>query len=93
MEKLEPDPLPLLLWVMNHWNGLMEFVYVNGEFSHVVWPAYDPHEDDPNWDQNELETASNGEDEILVVSNSEGDATEVSEEDVSDAPNTEFVDE
>ena len=85
MDKVVPDPVHLWEWILEHYEGELDFVVVNGQF-HLEWVEV---VDEVGGD----ETASNGEDEILMVSNSEKDATEVSaEENVSDAPSTEIED-
>ena len=90
MVTLEPDPFPFLWWVWNHSYLEWEFESVNG---HFLWPAAVLQDADPEWEAaeaeygpNALETIShNGEVEILLVTDSEGDATEVgAEEDAQD---------
>ena len=45
MQTLDPIPLPFYLWLMNHWNGIVEYIIINNQlhldwFSH--WPLGDP---------------------------------------------------
>ena len=83
METIEPDPFPFLIWVMERHET--EFESVIGLF---LWPASLLQDEDPEWEAaeaeygpNALETAShNGEVDILLVTDSEGDATKVSAE-------------
>ena len=69
MEVLEPNPVPFFIWLMNHYNGVVEVAVVNGEFQLYVadhwWmddPFIDviddadwPDENDPEWEEVEAE--------------------------------------
>ena len=69
MEVMEPNPVPFFIWLMNHYNGVVEFAVVNGEFQLYVadhwWmddPFIDviddadwPDENDPEWEEVEAE--------------------------------------
>ena len=41
MQTLDPNPLPFYLWLMNHWNGIVEYVMINGQL-HLDWPSHWP---------------------------------------------------
>ena len=41
MQTLDPNPLPFYLWLMNHWNGIVEYVMING-ILHLDWPSHWP---------------------------------------------------
>ena len=86
MQVFEPDPLPFLLWIWDHSHLEWVFQTWNG---HLMWPAtllLGVVDADPEWEAaeaeygpNALETASHGgEEEILLVTDTEGEATEVS---------------
>ena len=118
MQTLDPNPLPFYLWLMNHWNGIMEYVLINGQL-HIDWPSHWPLGDptiivvddsewpdvhDPEWEAAEAEyengdvidSVSEGEGEILRVSDSDGIEGQVNEDGesiASDTPSTELEDE
>ena len=41
MLTLDPNPLPFYLWLMNHWDGIVEYVMINGQL-HLDWPSHWP---------------------------------------------------
>ena len=91
METLDPNPIPFFTWLLAHWNGLVEYVLVNGQFHiHEIpdWlldSSFNEVIDDSEWENTEsdaetdvLETVSEeGDEEVIVISDDEGDATEV----------------
>ena len=100
MAPLDPKPLPFYLWLFNHWNGIVEFVMINGQL-HLDWPSHSPLSDpmlemldDFEW-PDQPDSVSEGGGEILIVSDSEGNEAEVSANDesiASDTPSTEIED-
>ena len=92
MATLDPNALPFYLWLFNHWNGIVEFVMINGQL-HLDWPSYSPL-NDPIMELLD-DSVSEGGEVILIVSDSEGNGAEVSANDdsiASDAPSTEIED-
>ena len=82
MQTLDPNPLPFYLWLMNHWNGRVKYVMING-ILHLDWPSHWPLGDptivvlddsewlkvhDPEWEAAEAEYENGG----VIDSVSEG---------------------
>ena len=44
MQTLDPNPLPFYLLLMNHWNGIVEYVMINNQL-HLDWPSHWPLDD------------------------------------------------
>ena len=69
MQTLDPNPLPFYLWLMNHWNKVVEYVMINGKLHLdwlIHWPLGDstiivldnsewPGVHDPDWEAAEAE--------------------------------------
>ena len=41
MQTLDPNLLPFYLWLMNHCNGIVEYVMINGQLL-LYWPSHWP---------------------------------------------------
>ena len=93
MQTLDSNPLPFYLWLMNHWNGIVEYVMINGQL-HLNWPSHWPLGDptiivlddsewpgvhDPDWEAADAEY-ENG-DVIDSVSEGGGEILRVSDGD------------
>ena len=75
MATLDPNPLPFYLWLLNHWNGIVQYVMINGQL-HLDWPSNLPLNDptivvldDSEWPDQPDSVSEGG--EILIVSDSE----------------------
>ena len=117
MLTLDPNALPFYLWLMNHWDGIVEYVMINGQL-HLDWTSHWPLGDPtimvlddsewpevhaPEWEAAEAEykngdvidSVSEGGEEILRVSDSDGIEGQVNEDGesiASDTPSTEIED-
>ena len=69
MQTLDPNPLPFYLWLMKHWNGIVEYIMINS-LLHIDWPFHSlvgdptiivledsewPEVHDPEWQAAETE--------------------------------------
>ena len=82
MDTLELSPFPFYYWLFNNWNGIVEYVMINGQLC-LDWPYH--------WPLSDLIGK-----EILRVSNSDGIEERVNEDDesiASNTPSTEIEDE
>ena len=41
MATLNTNPLPFYPCLLNYWNGIVEFVMINGQL-HLDWPSHSP---------------------------------------------------
>ena len=93
MQTLDPHPLPFYLWLMNHWNEIIEYVMIYTQL-HFDWPFHWPLGDptiivlddsewpdvrDPEWEAAEAEYENGG--VIDFVSEVEGEILRVSDSD------------